>query len=225
VFRAQIPPDPVSARPVQADSTAFAAMPWFAILRLTLSSHGPWLVALTFGSYSLQWLAVIGFLPSMYAQAGLDVRSAGALTALVSLVNIGGNVASGWLLQRGVSARKLLLTGFAFMALGAWVSFGWSDTLPPLARYFAILLFSCVGGLIPGTLFNLAVQVAPTPQAVPASVGWMLQWSFIGQFAGPPLVAWVAQMQGGWGYTWWVTVGACGVGCVLASLVRQPSKN
>lgn len=36
-------------------------------LRATLGSAGPWRVAITFSMYSSQWLAVIGFLPSIYA--------------------------------------------------------------------------------------------------------------------------------------------------------------
>jgi MFS transporter, CP family, cyanate transporter len=194
--------------------------PWLQLLRVTLGSKGPWLVALTFCTYSCQWLAIIGFLPSIYAQSGLDMRSAGALTAVVSLVNMLGNVASGVLLRRGVQPRTLLLTGFACMAAGAWLSFNFPD-LPPLARYAAILLFSGVGGMIPGTLFNIAVQVAPSPQAVAPTVGWLMQWSCVGQFAGPPLVAWVAQTQGNWSHTWWVTVGACGVGSALAVMLGK----
>ena len=51
-----------------------AAHGWSERLRATLSSAGPWLVALSFAVYSSQWLAVIGFLPSMYAQAGLAAQ-------------------------------------------------------------------------------------------------------------------------------------------------------
>ena len=44
----------------------------------------------------------------------------------------------------------------------------------------------------------------------------MQQWSAAGQFAGPPLVAWVAGLVGGWQWTWAVT-GACSlVGALLA---------
>lgn len=199
---------------------------WSQLLRQTLTSRGPWLVALTFCTYSCQWLAIIGFLPSIYTQSGLDMRSAGALTAVISLVNMVGNVASGILLRRGIAPRSLLLTGFACMACGAWLAFNFPD-LPPAARYAAILLFSGVGGMIPGTLFNLAVQVAPSPQAVAPTVGWLMQWSCIGQFAGPPLVAWVAQTQGNWNQTWWVTGGAClagmGLACWLGARKRRDS--
>ncbi len=45
---------------------------WLHRLRQTLSSRGPWLVAASFAMYSGQWMAVIGFLPSIYAQAGVS---------------------------------------------------------------------------------------------------------------------------------------------------------
>jgi len=65
-----------------------------------------------------------------------------------------------------------------------------------------------LGGLIPGTLFSLAVRLAPSMATVPTTVGWMQQWSAFGQFCGPPLVAWVAGLAGHWQLTWTVT-GAC----------------
>lgn len=187
----------------------------------TLSAPGPWLVALAFAAYSSQWLAVIGFLPTMYAQAGLGTALAGAATALAAVVNMAGNVASGRLLQRGVPAQCLLYLGFAAMGLGAFVAFApLADALdPPTAgalRYAAVLLFSAVGGLIPGTLFSLAVRLAPAERAVSTTVGWMQQCSSLGQFAGPPLVGWVAARAGGWHWSWLVTGGCSLAGILLA---------
>lgn len=80
----------------------------------------------------------------------------------------------------------------------------------------AVLAFSMVGGLIPGTLFSLAVRLAPSTATVPTTVGWMPQWSAFGQFCGPPLVAWAAGLAGRWQLTWTVT-GACSlIGAGLA---------
>jgi len=59
---------------------------------------------------------------------------------------------------------------------------------------------------VPTTMFYLVVKLAPIPQATAASVGWMQQLSAAGQFGGPPLVAWVATLAGGWQSTWMVTV-------------------
>jgi len=40
---------------------------------------------------------------------------------------------------------------------------------------------------------------------VATTVGWMQQLSALGQFTGPPLVAWVANRVGDWHWTWAVT--------------------
>ena len=85
--------------------------------------RGPWLVALTFGMYSGQWLAVVGFLPSIYAAAGVSGALLGVLTALAAAVNIVGNMASGRLLQRGWAPRATLWLGFGAMALGSTLAF------------------------------------------------------------------------------------------------------
>jgi MFS transporter, CP family, cyanate transporter len=195
---------------------------WPHRLRQTLSSRGPWLVAATFAVYSSQWLAVIGFLPTMYAQAGIGTALAGAATALAAAANMAGNIASGRLLQRGARAEALLYTGFAAMGAGAFLAFapvwdGVDARLAAIVRYAAVLMFSAVGGLIPGTLFSLAVRLAPGERTVSTTVGWMQQCSSLGQFAGPPLVAWVAARAGGWQWSWIVT-GACALaGGVLAA--------
>jgi MFS family permease len=84
-----------------------------------------------------------------------------------------------------------------------------------------VLLFSGVGGLIPGTLFSLAVRVAPSESTISTTVGWMQQLSAMGQFFGPPLVAWVAQSVGGWRWTW-VATGLCSVlGLMLATMLGR----
>jgi len=196
--------------PATAAAAGAAADPWWQRLRTTLSAPGPWLVALTFAVYAGQWLAVIGFLPTIYLQAGVSGAATGVLTALAAAVNMAGNVAGGRLLQAGVPATRLLRTGFVVMGLSAVVAFAAVDgaTLPPPLRFAAVLLFSAVGGLIPSTLFSLAVKLAPSERTLSSTVGWMQQWSAFGQFAGPPLVAWVAGRSGGWQWTW-VPTGLC----------------
>jgi CP family cyanate transporter-like MFS transporter len=206
-LRLAVPPDPLAA-------AAAAPSQWAQRLRKTLSSPGPWLVALAFAMYSGQWLAVIGFLPSIYAQAGVGAVKGGLLTALVAAVNMVGNIASGRLLQRGWPPQRLLYAGFAAMGIGAAVAFAPALQAGPAWRYGAIVLFSMVGGMVPGTLFSLSVRLAPDSTAVATTVGWVQQCSSIGQFAGPPLVAWVASAAGGWQWTW-VATGACCVGGIF----------
>jgi CP family cyanate transporter-like MFS transporter len=223
---ASVPPDgacrstPGTAGAGPAAQTVAHLSPWHRRLRQTLSARGPWLVALSFAVYSGQWLAVIGFLPSIYLQAGIGGAAVGLLTALAAAVNIIGNVGSGRLLQRGARPQHLLTIGFTAMSLGTLMAFALAPG-QPLLRYAGVLLFSMVGGMIPGTLFSLAVRLAPGDDTISTTVGWMQQWSAAGQFAGPPLVAWVAGAAGGWQWTWTVT-GACSViGLALAAQIAR----
>lgn len=217
----RVPSDGARQPVVPAAAPAAAARgPWSARLRSTLASPGPWRVAITFSMYSSQWLAVIGFLPEIYAQAGLSGQAAGLLTAFACLANVTGNVAAGRLLHRGACARHLLYAGFGAMALAAFVAFNPYTADAPVVRYLAVVLFSAIGGLIPATLFALAVHEAPDEHTVSTTVGWMQQCSSAGQFFGPPLVAWVAGSMGGWQWTWVLTGMVSAVGLLLASRAR-----
>jgi CP family cyanate transporter-like MFS transporter len=194
---------------------------WRARLGRTLAAPGPWLVATSFAMYSGQWLAVIGFLPVICLQAGLAPAATGVLTAGAAAVNVLGNLAAGRLLQRGWPAPRLLRIGFVAMALASLAAFAGTEGsgLPPALRYAAVLAFSAAGGLIPATLFALAVRLAPGEDTLASTVGWVQQWSALGQFAGPPLVAWVASRAGGWQHTWLATGGCALVGLVLAARI------
>jgi MFS family permease len=187
------PPAAGSVWPVQGPR-------WWPRLRRTLVASSTWWMALAFFCYSGQWLAVIGFLPTIYSQAGITGTPLGVLSALAAGVNMTGNIAAGRLLARGWSPGALLSAGYLSLAVGALVAFGAQGH--PVAQYLAVLLFSSMGGLIPGTLFGLAVQLAPGQETVSTTVGWMQQWSSFGQFLGPPLVAWLAMQVGGWHWTW-----------------------
>ncbi|MEO7241925.1 MAG: MFS transporter [Variovorax sp.] len=187
---------------------------WRARLMDTVRTPGLRRVALAFAVYSSQWVAVIGFLPVIYTNAGVPAGWTAVLTAVAAAMNIAGNLVGGTLLQRGVAAPRLLVTGFALMMLGGLAAFSqWGQggdalALPPALRYGAVCLFSLAGGVVPASLFMLVVRLAPGPQSVSTAVGFMQQTSALGQFAAPPIVGWVAHAAGGWQLTW-VLTGAC----------------
>jgi MFS family permease len=205
-----------AAVPASADRRGGGSAGALSRIARTLAARGPWLAALAFAMYSAQWLAVIGFLPTIYAQAGLATAYAAVATALAAAANILGNVASGRLLHRGLAPTRLMQAGYVAMGLGtvlAFASWGGEGPLQAAVRYGGVLLFSAVGGLVPGTLFSLAVRLAPDESTVSTTVGWMQQWSSAGQFIGAPVAAWAAAYAGGWHATWWVTCS-----CALAGL-------
>jgi CP family cyanate transporter-like MFS transporter len=213
-----------AALPASVDAAATRAAPAGG-LRATLRASGPWLAALCFGAYSAQWLSVVGFLPSIYAQAGIAPAAAAVATAFAAAVNMVGNVAAGRLLQRGVAPLTLLGAGFLAMGFGALAAFapwtGEAGTAVAAARYAGVLLFSTVGGLVPGTLFSVAVRVAPGDGAVSTTVGWVQQWSAFGQFAGPPLVAAAAAASGRWDAVGWICAALALGGIVLAAAIGR----
>ena len=190
-------------------------------LQCTLSSLGPWAVAVAFGLYSCQWLAVIGFLPSIYMQAGVSGMAAGALTALACAANVVGNLGAGGLMRAGWPVHRLLFLGFCGTAGATVVAFSPLAGDGPVLRFAAVVAFSAMGGMIPATLFALAVRAAPSEHTVSTTMGWMQQCSACGQFLGPPLVAWVAALAGGWHLTWVVTGVASLVGLGVARWVRS----
>ena len=205
-----------AVRPTQVQGVA-------ARLQRTLRAGGPWLVGGSFALYSSQWLAVIGFLPVIYTAAGIGAAATGALTALAAGVNTLGNITAGRLLQRGVAPPWLLAVGFGVMGLAAIGAFAGSPEggLPPALRYASVLAFSMFGGMVPATLFTLAMRVAPGEDTISTTVGWMQQLSSFGQFAGPPAVAWLAARVGGWQWTWLATGSASLFGLLLATRVAH----
>jgi CP family cyanate transporter-like MFS transporter len=188
---------------------------WHERLLATWRNPGTWWVALAFGAYSSQWMMVIGFMPTLLQAAGFGPFEAGLATAVTSLLNAVGNVMAGRLLQRGVAPRRVLSAAFVVMALGAWVTFGLAQAVPVGWRLLAVGLFSAFGGLIPGSLFMLAVRVAPNEHTVSTSLGWTTQMSMMGQFLVPPAAAALAQSTGGWHLTWLINVLACALGLLL----------
>lgn len=201
-----LPSDP--SRPSRAERSSA-----WAILHKTLASENNWLLALGFGVYAGQWVAVIGFLPTIYTLAGISGPMAGVLTALVAGINGVGCYGAGRLLQRGVSAGRLMTIGYVTMAVTTFIAFGVGA--PVWLQFLMVFTFSTVGGLIPTTLFVLVIKLAPSLDTTSTSIGWMQQVSAAGQFAGPPLVAWVATLAGGWHLTWAVTGAAALVGIAI----------
>ena len=210
-----VPPD-------RRRAIATATTGWPERLRATLGAAGPWIVSLAFAVYSAQWMAVIGFLPAIYAEAGVPSHWSAVLTALAAATNIVGNVAGGRWLQRGVAPERLLQAGFLAMALGGLAAFAQLGQgegalgLPPVLRYAAVCVFSLGGGMVPATLFLLGVRLAPGPSTVSTTVGLMQQASSLGQFLAPPAVAWVALRAGGWHWTWTATLACSLAGMALA---------
>jgi MFS family permease len=184
------------------------------LVRDTLRSPRPWVLAAAFGCYAAQWMGVFSFLPTLYTEADVPLALAGTLTAAGVAINVVGNLASGALLQRGVPRPVPIAVASVAMIAGAWLCFG--TDAPFWVRYVGVLTFSAFGGLIPGTLFATTASYAPSPRAVGTTTGLMQQGSTLGQFLSPPLIAAVHAASGGWHNTGWAT-GLLALGVLAAA--------
>ena len=215
----RVPADPPRSASGSGSSSAVAVLsvPWRERASLTVRSPGPWLGALTFGVYGAQWMAVIGFLPTLYAASGWTGALGATLTASVAAVNVIGNISAGVLLHHGWRAEVVVGVGFAGQVIGAFLAFATLTESQPVVRFAGALIFSTVGGLVPGGIFALAPTLAPGESTISTTVGWIQQWSSAGQVAGPPVVAWIATALGGWQWTWAFSLACCVAGALLAA--------
>src|SRR6202012_354646 len=103
---------------------------------------------------------------------------AAIVAAFVTIVNVLGNLAAGWLLHRGVP-RVIIIVGaslsMAFCAAGIF-----HDGLPDLVRLFLAGLYSAVIGAVAASLFAAVPVHAGRPQLIGAATGLLMQGSNIG---------------------------------------------
>jgi len=184
-------------------------------LRLTAASAGPVLLAAIFATYALQWLCVMGFLPTLLMEEyGLGAGRASLFTAFMVAMNVPGNLLGGWLLHRGFRRWKLIASGSALMGI---CSLGiYSSALPFGARYLASLAFSLIGGLLPASALGGAPLYAPTPRQLATTNGLIMQGGQFGQVIGPPLLALLVSLGGGWKSAPWLLAGSAAAGVFLA---------
>jgi len=186
-----------------------------------VAHRGPLLLFGCFIAYSAQFMAVTSFLPKLFIdEYQVTVTTAASLGALVITGNILGNIAGGWLLRHGLRNRILLAVAAGGMGLFSLVVY--SGIFPLPVRTLAALLFTFVGGLIPGVGIASAPRYIDRPSQMASMMGFLIQAAGIGQVVGPVLLAATVSSYGGWSAAPLFTVTAATVGVICAlALVRQ----
>src|SRR5699024_7916267 len=105
VILAKVPADPPAALNLQRIGK---------VIVTSIKTPLPWALGLIFASYTLQWGAVLSFLPTIFGEANIDTAIDAAIiiglaTAVVGGVNGVANIFTGILLQRGHPPRRLLI--------------------------------------------------------------------------------------------------------------------
>jgi MFS family permease len=180
----------------------------------TSTSTGPLLLAFIFSTYSLQWLAVMGFLPTLLMEEhNMGLGGASIFTASVVAINIPGNLTGGWLMSKGAPKSLLIITASAITGSCSLLIYASGLSLP--IRYAGCLLFSGIGGLLPAALFSGVPIHAPRPDLVATTNGIVMQGSQLGQTVGPPILALLVSHHGGWHVGPWLLCTSAAIGIVL----------
>lgn len=163
--------------------------------RAVATVRGPMFLAIIFGMYTMQHLAVMGFMPTLLIEKfGISQSRASVLVSIAMASNILGNLAAGLLLQQGI--RRSLLIGAASIFMAVMTLGMFSLGLPLVPVYLCAFLFSCVGGIVPSCVMGAAPFHAPSERLIPATNGLLVQGSNFGIVLGPPLVSGLASTLG-----------------------------
>lgn len=184
----------------------------------------PWAFGVIFSTYTLQWGAILSFLPTIFGEAELDSAIdvaiiVGLATAIVGGLNGVANIVTGVLLQRGHPPRRLILIGLTTMAVTSVLVFAPDWTVVPgnvLWPLLASAIFSFMGALVPTTVTRQAVDIAPAGGSAAAVIGLMTQLYNLANFLGPIILSAIATAAGTWQFSWTMTVTASVAGIVTA---------
>ena len=196
--------------------------PWNfgAGVRATMSRPGPWLFGVCFVLFSIQWLALMTWLPTFLIETqARSLAGAALFTALIVSFTALGVVAGASLLHRG--AARWLLIGTAYLAMGVCAAALFAPFTPDAAKIPLALCFALVGGLLPAACFEGGAAHAPSQEQVAMSSGFVAQGAALGSVLGPPLLAAVTQAVGDWASAWWAMLVCPGLGLAAAGAVRR----
>jgi MFS family permease len=162
----------------------------------TLVHGGLWLLCIAFGLYTAQWVTIMTWLPTYLVNAAWPLPGAALATALVVACNVPGNLAGTWVLRRGVRFGTVI--AIAFVVMGACGPLVFAESQPTALRVAACVGFSFFGGMLPAAVLSGAPRFAERPDHIAMTSGVVMQGSNLGQFVGPPLVAWQVERAGAW---------------------------
>jgi len=190
-------------------------------IRASLSQPVPWLLGIAFAAYTLQFYAILIWLPTYLLETrSTDAATASLITALYIFMNVFGNLCASWLMHRRVARGLVIGTSFAVTALVYVAIF--ASALPDGVRLACVFAFSLISGNIPATVLSGGVHYARSPAEAGSIQGLLVQISNLGTFICAPLIAAAVTYGGGWNAALWVVLGAAALGLATAwGILRQ----
>ena len=184
--------------------------------RVTRPRPGPWLFGTCFVLFSIQWLALMTWLPTFLIETqGRSLAGAALFTALIVSMTALGAIAGAALMHRG--AARWLMIGTAYVAMGVCAAALFAPFTPDVAKIPLALCFALVGDLLPAACLEGGAAHAPGQEQVATASGFVAQGAALGSVLGPPLLAAVTEAVGDWASAWWTMLVCPGIG--LAAVV------
>ncbi|MBI5441993.1 MAG: MFS transporter [Deltaproteobacteria bacterium] len=185
---------------------------------LVAVTPGPVALALSWAMYTMSFMVLMGFLPTLLMGRGYSRAAAAALTSLAVAVNMVGALLGGWLLKRR-APRWALMTSAATVGGLSMLGIYGAGT-PEWVRYALCLLFSIFGGIQAVCVLGGAPLYAPRPTLVATTNGFVNQVSNVAMLLGPPAAALLASARGGWQATPWILTSALALSGACALVLR-----
>lgn len=187
------------------------------LLRESIGRPGILALCVVFVCYVGQWTSLMTWLPTFVVdERGGTPASASWVTAAFVAANIPGNLLGGILLRAGV--KRWAVMAFGALAMGLLAVGIFAAGAPDAFRFACVLVFSFLGGVIPGAIFSATPVHARSPQHIGTTNGMIMQASHLSQFVVPIVVAWIASRLGGWSATLaaMLLLACTGIGAALA---------
>lgn len=186
--------------------------------------RGVVLASLIFSTYTLQWLSLMIWLPTMLMEVrNLPMAQAAWMTGSVIAINIPANLLGGWLLRRGTRHWQLIVAAASIMGVCGTLIFVLPTSLSGLMAL--CLAFSAGAGMLPPTVMACAPLFVSDPGEMGAANGLIVQGSHLGQVMGPPALAALVAHGGGWHGAVWLMAFGAGSAIILALLLARYERN
>ena len=173
--------------------------------------------------FSIQWLALAAWLPTFLIETqGRSLAGATLITASVVFATAAGAIAGGWLMHH--HAARWLLIGIAYVAMGACAALIFAPFTPAPAKLPLAVSFALVGDLLPAACLAGTAAHAPSQAQVAMASGFVTQGAALGSVIGPPTLAAVTNVFGGWEAAWWTMMACPGLGLAAVVALRSAER-
>lgn len=182
-------------------------------------SVGIILVALAFGAFVLQSVALFTFMPT-FAASPEALLFAPALVALATPV---GNALAGALVA-GRTARFMMglaIAAFVVTAAAAYLAFVRGGAF---AASWGAVTMAVASGVVASALFAAIPFLVAQAQAVPAAIGLVSQAGGLATLASPPLAALIIERAGWTGYGWFLALTGLAGAAILVPLIAAAKR-